>query len=81
EEEEDDGNKNKPPHVDNANIGNLGVDNNNAAKADANAHNQPGNKKERLATKLTNDIKRIIPTKFDGTTLRDGAENWLSKME
>ncbi|KAH9308261.1 hypothetical protein KI387_036172, partial [Taxus chinensis] len=42
---------------------------------------QPENKKERLAVELTNDIKRISPPKFDGTTLGDGAENWLNEME
>ncbi|KAH9310464.1 hypothetical protein KI387_025499, partial [Taxus chinensis] len=72
EEEEEDDNNNQPPLGDNANVG---VDNNNV-----NIHVQPENKKARLA-ELTNDIKRISPPKFDGTTLGDGDENWLSEME
>ncbi|KAH9308670.1 hypothetical protein KI387_036581, partial [Taxus chinensis] len=41
----------------------------------------PENKKATLVAELTNDIKRISPPKFYGTTLGDGAENWLNKME
>ncbi|KAH9296593.1 hypothetical protein KI387_040181, partial [Taxus chinensis] len=73
EEEEEADNNNQPPPGDNANVG---VDNNNV-----NIPVHPENKKARLATELTNDIKRISPPKFDGTTLGDGAENWLSEME
>ncbi|KAH9300063.1 hypothetical protein KI387_011646, partial [Taxus chinensis] len=73
EEEEDAGNNNQSPPKGNAN---LGVDNNNV-----NILDQPENKKARLTAKLTNDIKRISPPNFDGTTLGDEAENWLSKME
>ena len=64
------------PPVDNINGGNPGVDDNNVI-----APNPPENKRARLAAELTNDIKRISPPKFDGTTLGDGAENWLSEME
>ncbi|KAH9323978.1 hypothetical protein KI387_043919 [Taxus chinensis] len=67
EEEEEANNNNQPPPRDNANVG---VDNNNV-----NIPMEPENKKARLATELTNDIKRISPPKFDGTTLGDGAEN------
>ncbi|KAH9311697.1 hypothetical protein KI387_026732, partial [Taxus chinensis] len=81
EEEEDVGNNNQPPPMENANIANLGVDNNNVANANANTPDQSENKKARLAAELTNDIKMISPPKFDGTTLGDGAENWLSEME
>ncbi|KAH9290942.1 hypothetical protein KI387_035059, partial [Taxus chinensis] len=77
EEEEEEANINdQPPPVDNTNGGNPGVDNNNV-----NAPNHPENKRARLAAELTNDIKRISPPKFDGTTLGDRAENWLSEME
>ncbi|KAH9294576.1 hypothetical protein KI387_038164, partial [Taxus chinensis] len=77
EEEEDEFDVNdQPPPMDNINRGNLGVDNNNVI-----APNPPENKRARLAVENTNDIKRISPPKFDGTTLRDGAENWLSEME
>ncbi|KAH9328995.1 hypothetical protein KI387_001103, partial [Taxus chinensis] len=73
DEEEDDGNNNQPPPENNTN---LGVDNNNV-----NIPDQLENKKARLAAELTNDIKRISPPKFDGTTLGDGAENWLIEIE
>ncbi|KAH9287500.1 hypothetical protein KI387_031617, partial [Taxus chinensis] len=53
-----------------------GVDNNNV-----NIPVQPENKKPRLAAELTNDIKRISPPKYDGTTLGDGDNNWLIEME
>ncbi|KAH9298015.1 hypothetical protein KI387_029697 [Taxus chinensis] len=67
EEEEDTGNNNQPPPEDNAN---LGFYNNNV-----NIIDQPENKKARLAIELTNDIRRISLTNFDGTTLGDGAKN------
>ncbi|KAH9308622.1 hypothetical protein KI387_036533, partial [Taxus chinensis] len=73
EEEEEAGNNNQPSLGDTANVG---VDNNNV-----NIHVDPKNKKVRLAAELTNDIKMISPPKFDGTTLGDGAKNWLSEME
>ncbi|KAH9331895.1 hypothetical protein KI387_004003, partial [Taxus chinensis] len=73
EEEEEDGNNNWPPPEDNPD---MGVGNNNG-----NVPAQLENKKARLAVELTNDIKRISPPKFDGTTLGDGAENWLNEME
>ncbi|KAH9292052.1 hypothetical protein KI387_042767, partial [Taxus chinensis] len=76
EEEEEADINDQPPPVDNTNGGNPGVDNSNV-----NAPNHPENKRARLAAELTNDIKRISPPKFDGTTLGDGAENWLSEME
>ncbi|KAH9313372.1 hypothetical protein KI387_028407, partial [Taxus chinensis] len=82
EEEEDNADdNNKLPPRNNINSRNPGGDkNNNATNANVNAPNQPENKKARLADELTNDIKRIIPQNFDGTTLGDG-ENWLKKME
>ncbi|KAH9287465.1 hypothetical protein KI387_031582, partial [Taxus chinensis] len=61
EEEENAGNNNQPSLEDNTN---LGVDNNNV-----NIPDQSKNKKARMAAELTNDIKRISPPKFDGTTL------------
>ncbi|KAH9297019.1 hypothetical protein KI387_028701, partial [Taxus chinensis] len=66
EDEEADNNNQQPPE------GNpdMGVDVN-----AVNAPVQPENKKARLAAELTNDIKRISPPKYDGTTLGDGAEN------
>ncbi|KAH9297236.1 hypothetical protein KI387_028918, partial [Taxus chinensis] len=73
EEDEEADNNNQPPPEDNPN---MGVDVN-----AVNAPVQPENKKARLAAELTNDIKRISPPKYDGTTLGDGAENWLSEME
>ncbi|KAH9312361.1 hypothetical protein KI387_027396, partial [Taxus chinensis] len=73
EEEEQANNNNQPPPGDNANVG---VDNNNV-----NIPVQPKNKKARLAEKITIDIKRISPPKFGRTTLGDGAENFLNKME
>ncbi|KAH9329713.1 hypothetical protein KI387_001821, partial [Taxus chinensis] len=73
EEEEEADNNNQPSPGENANVG---VDNNNV-----NIHVQPENKKARLVVELTNDIKRISPPKFDGTTLGDGAKKWLRKME
>ncbi|KAH9306724.1 hypothetical protein KI387_011128, partial [Taxus chinensis] len=76
EEEEDADINDQPPPVDNTNGGNLGVDNRNV-----NVPNQPKNKRARLAAELTNDMKIISPPNFDGTTLGDGAENWLSEME
>ncbi|KAH9321403.1 hypothetical protein KI387_016042, partial [Taxus chinensis] len=76
EEEEDVGNKNQPPLADNVNLGNLGVDNNNV-----NMPNQPENKNARLKAELTNDINRISPPKFYGTTLANGPENYLNKMD
>ena len=66
EDEEADNNNHQPPE-DNPNMG-----------VDVNAGNtpvQPENKKARLVAELTNDIKRISPPKYDGTTLGDGAEN------
>ncbi|KAH9312187.1 hypothetical protein KI387_027222, partial [Taxus chinensis] len=72
EEEEEADINDQPPPVDNINGGNPGVDNNNVI-----APNHPKNKRARLEAELTNDIKRISPPKFDGTTLGDGAENWL----
>ncbi|KAH9312022.1 hypothetical protein KI387_027057, partial [Taxus chinensis] len=68
--------ENQSPLVDNANLGNLCVDNNNLKLPD-----HPKNKKARVVTELTNDIKRISPPNFYGTTLGDGAENWISEME
>ncbi|KAH9287441.1 hypothetical protein KI387_031558, partial [Taxus chinensis] len=75
------GNNNQPPPRDNANIGNLGIDNNNDANANSNAPNHLENKKVRLVAKLTKDIKRISPPKFNGTTMGVGSEKWLSEME
>ncbi|KAH9322535.1 hypothetical protein KI387_017174, partial [Taxus chinensis] len=76
EEEEDVDNENQSPPMENTNGGNLGVDNSNV-----NIPNQSENKKAILVVELTNDIKRIIPPKLDGTTLGDEAKNWLSEME
>ncbi|KAH9315732.1 hypothetical protein KI387_024359, partial [Taxus chinensis] len=73
EEEEEADNNNQPPPGDNANVV---FDNNNV-----NIHVQPENKKARLTIELTNDITRTSPPKFDGTTLGDVAEKWLSEME
>ncbi|KAH9308800.1 hypothetical protein KI387_036711, partial [Taxus chinensis] len=69
EEEKDADNNNQPPPGDNTNIG---VDNNNV-----NIPNHSENKNARLVAELTNDIKRMSPPKFDGTTLGDEAKNWL----
>ncbi|KAH9293368.1 hypothetical protein KI387_041430, partial [Taxus chinensis] len=73
EEDDEAGNNNQLPPEDNPD---MGVGNNTG-----NVPVQPENKKARLVAELTNDIKRISPPKYDGTTLGDGAENWLSKME
>ncbi|KAH9306991.1 hypothetical protein KI387_011395, partial [Taxus chinensis] len=73
EEDDEAGNNNQQPPEDNPD---MGVDIN-----AGNAPVQPENKKARLAAELTNDIKRISPPKYDGTTLGDGTENWLSERE
>ncbi|KAH9294535.1 hypothetical protein KI387_040261, partial [Taxus chinensis] len=73
EEDDEAGNNNQLPPKGNPN---MGVDNNTG-----NAPVQLENKKARLAAELTNDIKRLSPPKYDGTTLGDGAENWLSEMQ
>ncbi|KAH9315123.1 hypothetical protein KI387_023750, partial [Taxus chinensis] len=41
----------------------------------------PENKRACLEAELSNGIKMIISPKFYGTTLGDGANNWLSEME
>ncbi|KAH9304430.1 hypothetical protein KI387_008834, partial [Taxus chinensis] len=73
EEDEEASNDNQLPPEDNPN---MGVGNNTG-----NVPVQPENKNARLVVELTNDIKRISPPKYDGTTLGDGTENWLSEME
>ncbi|KAH9301884.1 hypothetical protein KI387_013467 [Taxus chinensis] len=71
EEKEDASNNNQPTLEDNAN---LGVYNNNV-----NIPDQPEKKKARLEVERTNDIKRISLPKFDGTTLGDGAKNFIRR--